>query len=183
MAPTMWPRAGELQGLDGFTAGLAQAGALARALAGGPYLLARLGVLADLPRRRRLTNMGPRSWCWPVFSTCWPWWTAWSSERRNTHDAASHLDFPVGTADFRRYGDDRRSRHSRTGRRGSVYFSFVHTHGLRWQLADVLDPRLRTVGQVKLPRVGNPPRTIVDGPPVAADTSRIPGSAGSLAGR
>lgn len=40
---TMWPEAGELQGLDGFTAGLAQAGALARALAGGPYLLARLG--------------------------------------------------------------------------------------------------------------------------------------------
>jgi hypothetical protein len=40
---TLWPRAGELQGLDGFTAGLALAGALARALAGGPYFLARLG--------------------------------------------------------------------------------------------------------------------------------------------
>jgi hypothetical protein len=38
----LWPQAGELQGLDGFTAGMAQAGALARVLAGGPYLLARL---------------------------------------------------------------------------------------------------------------------------------------------
>jgi hypothetical protein len=38
----LWPQAGELQGLDGFTAGMAQAGAVARALAGGPYLLARL---------------------------------------------------------------------------------------------------------------------------------------------
>ena len=38
----LWPRAGELQGLDGFTAGMAQAGALAKMLAGGPYLLARL---------------------------------------------------------------------------------------------------------------------------------------------
>jgi len=40
----LWPQEGELQGLDGFTAGLAQAGALARALAGGPYFLARLGA-------------------------------------------------------------------------------------------------------------------------------------------
>lgn len=38
----LWPQAYELQGLDGLTAGMAQAGALARALAGGPYLLARL---------------------------------------------------------------------------------------------------------------------------------------------
>jgi len=38
----LWPQAGELQGLDGFTAGMAQAGAVAKALAGGPYLLARL---------------------------------------------------------------------------------------------------------------------------------------------
>jgi hypothetical protein len=35
----LWPRAGELQGLDGFGIGLARAGALAKALAGGPYLL------------------------------------------------------------------------------------------------------------------------------------------------
>ena len=38
---SLWPQAGELQGLDGVTAGMAQAGAVARALAGGPYLLAR----------------------------------------------------------------------------------------------------------------------------------------------
>jgi hypothetical protein len=38
----LWPQPGELQGLDGFTAGLAQVGAAAKALAGGPYLLARL---------------------------------------------------------------------------------------------------------------------------------------------
>ena len=38
----LWPHPDELQGLDGLTAGMAQAGALARALAGGPYLLARL---------------------------------------------------------------------------------------------------------------------------------------------
>jgi hypothetical protein len=38
-----WPQAGELQGLDGFTAGMAQAGAWAKLLAGAPYLLARLG--------------------------------------------------------------------------------------------------------------------------------------------
>jgi hypothetical protein len=38
----LWPQPGELQGLDGFSVGLAQAGALAKALAGGPYLLARL---------------------------------------------------------------------------------------------------------------------------------------------
>jgi hypothetical protein len=36
-----WPQAAELQSLDGFTAIVAQAGALARVLAGGPYLLAR----------------------------------------------------------------------------------------------------------------------------------------------
>jgi hypothetical protein len=39
----LWPQAGELQGLDGFTAGMAQAGAWAKLLAGAPYLLARLG--------------------------------------------------------------------------------------------------------------------------------------------
>jgi hypothetical protein len=38
----LWPGADELQGLDGLTAWMAQAGALARILAGGPYLLARL---------------------------------------------------------------------------------------------------------------------------------------------
>jgi hypothetical protein len=37
-----WPQAGELQGLDGFTAFAFQAGAFAKSLAGGPYLLARL---------------------------------------------------------------------------------------------------------------------------------------------
>jgi hypothetical protein len=38
----LWPQADELAGLDGFTAGVAQAGALAKVLAGAPYLLARL---------------------------------------------------------------------------------------------------------------------------------------------
>lgn len=38
----LWPRSEELQGLDGFSALLAQAGALVKVLAGGPYLLARL---------------------------------------------------------------------------------------------------------------------------------------------
>jgi hypothetical protein len=37
-----WPQPSELQGLDGFSSGLAQAGALAKALAGGPYLVAHL---------------------------------------------------------------------------------------------------------------------------------------------
>jgi len=39
---SQWPQPAELQGLDGFTAIVAQAGALAKALAGGPYLLARV---------------------------------------------------------------------------------------------------------------------------------------------
>ena len=39
---SLWPRADELQGLDGLAAIMGQAGALARILAGGPYLLARL---------------------------------------------------------------------------------------------------------------------------------------------
>jgi len=39
----LWPQPGELQGLDGFSIGLAHAGALVKALAGGPYLLARVG--------------------------------------------------------------------------------------------------------------------------------------------
>lgn len=38
----LWPRPDELQGLDGFSGLVARAGALAKALAGGPYLLARL---------------------------------------------------------------------------------------------------------------------------------------------
>ena len=38
----LWPQTPELQGLDGFAAGLAQAGAWTKALAGGPYLAARL---------------------------------------------------------------------------------------------------------------------------------------------
>jgi hypothetical protein len=38
----LWPQPEELQGLDGFSALLAQAGGLVKALAGGPYLLARL---------------------------------------------------------------------------------------------------------------------------------------------
>jgi hypothetical protein len=38
----LWPQPAELQGLDGLSAMLAQAGALTKALAGGPYLLARL---------------------------------------------------------------------------------------------------------------------------------------------
>jgi hypothetical protein len=38
----LWARPDELQGLDGFSGLLAQAGSLVKALAGGPYLLARL---------------------------------------------------------------------------------------------------------------------------------------------
>jgi hypothetical protein len=37
-----WPQPSELQGLDGFTALAFQAGAVAKVLAGGPYLAARL---------------------------------------------------------------------------------------------------------------------------------------------
>ena len=39
---SLWPGADELQGLDGLTKSMAQGGALARFLAGGPFLLARL---------------------------------------------------------------------------------------------------------------------------------------------
>jgi hypothetical protein len=39
---SLWPEGGDLQGLDGLAAGMARAGAVARGLAGGPYLLARL---------------------------------------------------------------------------------------------------------------------------------------------
>jgi uncharacterized membrane protein len=38
-----WPEASELQGLDGFTSHMAQAGGMAKLLAGAPALLARLG--------------------------------------------------------------------------------------------------------------------------------------------
>lgn len=38
----LWPPAAELQGLDGVAVLAAHAGTLAKALAGGPYLLARL---------------------------------------------------------------------------------------------------------------------------------------------
>lgn len=38
----LWPQPAELQGLDGLSAVLAQAGTLTKALAGGPYLLALL---------------------------------------------------------------------------------------------------------------------------------------------
>jgi hypothetical protein len=38
----LWPQAEDLRGLDGLTAAMAQAGALARTMAGAPYLLARL---------------------------------------------------------------------------------------------------------------------------------------------
>lgn len=38
----LWPQSGELQGVDGFTALLAQAGTLMKILAGGPYLVAWL---------------------------------------------------------------------------------------------------------------------------------------------
>jgi hypothetical protein len=38
----LWPQPAELQGLDNFTALLFQGGALAKVLAGGPYLLALL---------------------------------------------------------------------------------------------------------------------------------------------
>jgi hypothetical protein len=38
----LWPQAAELQGLDGFTAGMAKAGAIAKLLAGAPALLAHL---------------------------------------------------------------------------------------------------------------------------------------------
>jgi hypothetical protein len=41
-----WPRAEDLQGLDGLSARIAQAGALAKALAGGPYLIA--AMLGDI---------------------------------------------------------------------------------------------------------------------------------------
>lgn len=37
-----WPQAAELQGLDSFTALLFQAGAVAKLLAGGPFLLAQI---------------------------------------------------------------------------------------------------------------------------------------------
>jgi Family of unknown function (DUF6677) len=40
----LWPRPEELQGLDGFTALVAKAGAAAKALAGAPYLLARISA-------------------------------------------------------------------------------------------------------------------------------------------
>lgn len=39
---SQWPQPAELQGLDNFTALAAKAGALTKALAGGPYLLAQL---------------------------------------------------------------------------------------------------------------------------------------------
>jgi len=38
----LWPQADELRGLDGIAALMAQGGALARAMAGAPYLVARL---------------------------------------------------------------------------------------------------------------------------------------------
>ena len=38
----LWPQADELQGLDGLSAGMAQAGAIARVLAGAPYFLSRV---------------------------------------------------------------------------------------------------------------------------------------------
>jgi len=38
----LWPQPAELQGLDALSAMLAQLGAVTKALAGGPYLLARL---------------------------------------------------------------------------------------------------------------------------------------------
>jgi hypothetical protein len=38
----LWPGADELQGVDGLAAWMAQGGALARVLAGAPYLIARL---------------------------------------------------------------------------------------------------------------------------------------------
>jgi hypothetical protein len=40
---SLWPRAIELQGLDNFAAGVARAGALAKAMAGVPYFVTRLG--------------------------------------------------------------------------------------------------------------------------------------------
>ena len=44
-----WPQPAELQGLDGFTALVFKAGAFAKLLAGGPYLLARFfGVSGSL---------------------------------------------------------------------------------------------------------------------------------------
>jgi len=41
-----WPRAEDLQGLDGLSARIAQAGALAKCMAGGPYLIA--AMLGDI---------------------------------------------------------------------------------------------------------------------------------------
>lgn len=41
-----WPRAADLQGLDELSARIAQAGALAKCLTGGPYLIA--GMLGDI---------------------------------------------------------------------------------------------------------------------------------------
>lgn len=38
----LWPAAGELQGLEGLAAMMARFGALAKAMAGGPYVVARL---------------------------------------------------------------------------------------------------------------------------------------------
>jgi hypothetical protein len=37
-----WPAPGEMQGLDGLAALMARGGALAKAMAGGPYVMARL---------------------------------------------------------------------------------------------------------------------------------------------
>lgn len=37
----LWPASGELEGLDGLAGLMARGGALAKAIAGGPYLLAR----------------------------------------------------------------------------------------------------------------------------------------------
>ncbi len=54
----LWPRPDELQGLDGFAVIVAQAGAMAKGLAGGPYLLARFLGDAQSYSQGRLHEYG-----------------------------------------------------------------------------------------------------------------------------
>ena len=54
----LWPQPDELQGMDGFTALLAQAGTLVKLLAGGPYLLARFFDYSQSVIQGRLYEYG-----------------------------------------------------------------------------------------------------------------------------
>ena len=55
---SLWPQPEELQGWDGFSALLAQAGTLVKILAGGPYLLARLFDYSQTFLQGRLHEYG-----------------------------------------------------------------------------------------------------------------------------